>query len=124
MKKSHIHLIVISLGIIFVSLSAFHSYIWFDESYSVAIAKHSLIDIWKITGNDVHPALYYWMLHIIYLIFGSNILIFRLFSVLRYSSTWYFRIYPYKERFWRKSRTFVFFYELFFTDNGNLCRRN
>lgn len=79
-KKIHIGIII--LGIIFILLSAFHSDIWFDESYSVAIAKHNLVDIWNITGNDVHPALYYWMLHFVYLIFGNNAMIFRLFSVL------------------------------------------
>ena len=83
MKKEKIlHILIIVIGIIFILLPAFHSTIWFDESYSVAIAKHNFLDIWKITGNDVHPALYYWMLHIIYLIFGSNILIYRIFSVL------------------------------------------
>ena len=79
-KKLHIAVIV--LGCIFILLSAFHSNIWFDESYSVAIAKHDFMDIWKITGNDVHPALYYWLLHLVYLIFGNNVMIFRLFSVL------------------------------------------
>lgn len=81
-KTKYLHIAVIILGIIFISISAFHTNLWFDESYSVGIAKHSLIDIWKITGNDVHPALYYWALHIIYLIFGNNIIAFRLFSVL------------------------------------------
>lgn len=79
-KKLHVAIIII--GIIFILLSAFHSDIWFDESYSVAIAKHNFVDIWNITGNDVHPALYYWMLHFVYLIFGNNVMIFRLFSVL------------------------------------------
>ena len=83
MKKSKIlHIAIIILGTIFVLIPAFHTNIWFDESYSVAIANKSFSDIWTITGHDVHPALYYWMLHIIYLIFGSNILIYRLFSVL------------------------------------------
>lgn len=77
-----IHISIIILGTIFILLGAFHTSIWFDESYSVGIAKHSFIDIWKITGNDVHPSLYYWLLHIVYLIFGNNILIYRLFSVL------------------------------------------
>lgn len=70
------------LGIIFISLSAFHSNIWFDESYSVVLARHSFIDIWNYTALDVHPPLYYWLLHIVYLIFGSNILCFRLFSLI------------------------------------------
>ena len=84
MKKSQgvAHIVLIILGIIFISLSAFHTGLWFDESYSVAIAKHSFSEIWTITGGDVHPPVYYWLLHIVYLIFGNNILMFRLFSVL------------------------------------------
>lgn len=81
-NKKYLHIGIIILGIIFILLSAFHEDIWFDESYSVAIAKHSFTEIWNITGNDVHPALYYWMLHIIWMIFGNNIIAFRLFSVL------------------------------------------
>lgn len=80
--KKYLHIGIIILGIIFILLSAFHEDIWFDESYSVAIAKHSFSEIWTITGNDVHPPLYYWMLHIIWLIFGNQIIAFRLFSVL------------------------------------------
>lgn len=82
LQKKHLHIAIIILGAIFLILPSFHTSLWFDESYSVAIAKHSFADIWTITGNDVHPALYYWALHIIYLIFGNNILLFRLFSVL------------------------------------------
>ena len=81
-NKKHIHIAIIILGILFILLSAFHENIWFDESYSVAIAKHDFTDIWKITGKDVHPPLYYWMLHIVWMIFGNNIIAFRLFSVL------------------------------------------
>lgn len=81
-KKQILHIAIIVLGIAFILIPAFHSNIWFDESYSVAIAKHKFIDIWNITGNDVHPALYYWMLHIVYLIFGNNVIAFRMFSVL------------------------------------------
>ena len=83
MKKTKIvHIGIIILGIIFILIPAFHTNIWFDESYSIAIANKSFSEIWTITGHDVHPALYYWMLHIINLIFGSHILIYRLFSEL------------------------------------------
>ena len=79
MKKSKIiHLVVIIIGIIFIFIPAFHTSLWFDESYTVGIVNKSFIDIWRITGNDVHPALYYWLLHIVYLIFGANILVYRL----------------------------------------------
>lgn len=81
-KTKHLHIAIIILGIAFISLAAFHPDIWFDESYSVAIAKHNFADIWTITGNDVHPPVYYWMLHIVFLIFGNNVTVFRLFSVL------------------------------------------
>ena len=81
-NEKYIHIAIIILGIIFILLSAFHEDIWFDESYSVAIAKHNFTEIWTITGNDVHPPLYYWMLHIVWMIFGNNVIAFRLFSVL------------------------------------------
>lgn len=81
-KKKILHIAIIIIGIALILIPAFHSNIWFDESYSVAIAKHKFIDIWNITGNDVHPALYYWMLHIVYLVFGNNVIAFRLFSVI------------------------------------------
>lgn len=77
-----LNIIIIILGTIFISLSAFHSNIWFDESYSVAIANHSFSEIWNIGGNDVHPVFYYIMLKVISLIFGNNILIYRLFSIV------------------------------------------
>lgn len=81
-KNKIIHIGIIVIGTIFILISAFHNNIWFDESYSVSIANHSFSDIWKITSHDVHPPLYYWILHILNLIFGTNIIIYRLFSVL------------------------------------------
>ena len=80
MKKIHISIIII--GIILILLGAFHTNIWYDESYSVAMSMRSFSDIWKIGQTDVHPVLYYFMLKILNIIFGLNILIYRLFSVL------------------------------------------
>lgn len=77
-----LNIIIIILGTIFISLGAFHTNIWFDESYSVAISNHSFSEIWNIGGNDVHPVFYYIMLKIVSLIFGTNILVFRLFSIV------------------------------------------
>lgn len=78
----HWHMVVIIVGIIFVSIGAFHSNIWFDESYSVGLARHTLGEIWSIGGHDVHPILYYWMLRIVYLITGGSIMVYRIFSVI------------------------------------------
>lgn len=77
-----LNILIIILGTIFISLGAFHTNIWFDESYSVAIANHSFCDIWNIGGNDVHPVFYYIMLKLVSIVFGNNILIFRLFSIV------------------------------------------
>ena len=78
MKKQHIILII--LGTIYILLSAFHSNLWFDETYSTAIANHSFIDIFTIGASDVHPILYYYCLKILNVFFGPNIIIYRLFS--------------------------------------------
>lgn len=37
----HIHIALIVLGAIFAILPCFHTNIWFDESYSLSISKHS-----------------------------------------------------------------------------------
>lgn len=81
-KNKILHIVIIVVGAIFVLLSAFHTNIWFDESYSVSIANHNFFEIWHISSNDVHPIFYYWILHVLNLIFGMNVYVYRLFSVL------------------------------------------
>lgn len=76
------HIFIIIIGILFVSIGAFHGNMWFDESYSVGMARHSISEIWKIGGNDVHPVLYYWLLRIIYLLTGGSVIAYRVFSVI------------------------------------------
>lgn len=70
-KLKNIHIVIIIAGIIFNSISIFHPNLWFDEAYSVGLANKSFADIWTIGGNDVHPILYYYVLHIIYLILNG-----------------------------------------------------
>lgn len=79
-KRDKIHIAIIILGIVFVGIPVFHTSLWFDECYSVAICNHTFKEIWTIGAHDVHPVLYYLVLHIINLIFGNNILMYRLFS--------------------------------------------
>ena len=78
----NLHIVTLVLGSIFILLSIFHTSLWFDETYSVAIANHSMKEIWTIGGNDVHPVLYYWMLRIVCLLTGGSILAYRLFSTI------------------------------------------
>lgn len=55
---------------------------WFDESYTVGIVDKSFSSIWEIGGSDVHPVLYYFILKFFNLVFGNNILVYRLFSII------------------------------------------
>ena len=81
-KSKCLHIIIIILGIIWVSIPVFHANLWFDESYSVGMANHTFSEIWNIGGHDVHPVLYYWILHIIQLLFGNQIILYRIFSAI------------------------------------------
>ena len=89
-KMQKLHIAIIIIGTIFISLSAFHSNIWFDEAYSVGMAERTITEIWNIGGHDVHPVLYYWMLRIVSLIgtawgatsIAVKIVIYRIFSII------------------------------------------
>lgn len=81
-NNKHLHIAIIVIGIIFLLLGAFHTNLWFDESYSVAMASHDFGEIWTIGSHDVHPVLYYWILRIVGLLTGGSILAYRLVSVV------------------------------------------
>jgi mannosyltransferase len=38
--------------------------VWWDEGWSVWVARQSLADIARQVGHDVHPPLYFWLLHL------------------------------------------------------------
>jgi hypothetical protein len=76
------HILIIIAGSIFILLGAFHTEVWFDESYTIALISHDFSEIVQIDAKDVHPVLYYFLLKIVTSIFGNSILIARLFSVL------------------------------------------
>lgn len=74
------HVALLIAGTLFLLTGAFHGNVWFDESYSIAIANHSFAEIWRIGSGDVHPVLFYWALHVLNLVFGQNVLVYRLFA--------------------------------------------
>lgn len=37
--------------------------VWWDEGWSVWVARQSWVDILRQVGHDVHPPLYFWLLH-------------------------------------------------------------
>lgn len=77
-----LHFAVIFGGFAILLVNAFHANVWYDETYSVAIAWHPFDEIWRIGAKDVHPVLYYFFLHLIYMVFGTNIVAYRLFTVV------------------------------------------
>ena len=78
----YLHIAIVVIGTLFILFSSFHTNLWFDESYSVAIVNHSFSEIWTIGSNDVHPVLYYFLLRIIGLLTNNSILAYRLFSAV------------------------------------------
>ncbi len=38
--------------------------VWWDEGWSVWVARHSFVGILQQVGHDVHPPLYFWLLHV------------------------------------------------------------
>ncbi|WP_162874436.1 glycosyltransferase family 39 protein [Pseudomonas viridiflava] len=59
-----------------------HSAIWFDEAYSVLISAMPPADIWRYSANDVHPPLYYFLLHVWMILFGEGVFSVRLMSAV------------------------------------------
>ncbi len=46
--------------------------IWFDEAFSVWVAKAGVLQIIQTTAKDTHPPLYYFILHYWMAIFGDS----------------------------------------------------
>ena len=80
--NKYIHILIIIIGTLFTLLSCLHDNLWFDESYSVAMASHPVNEIWTIGSYDVHPILYYILLRIVAIITNESILAYRIFSVI------------------------------------------
>ena len=56
--------------------------IWHDEGYTAAIIQQPIHDIVTITTTDVHPPLYYVIMHVWQLVFGVSAVSLRGFSVV------------------------------------------
>lgn len=121
MKKiKNIHIAIIIAGILFNCISVFHPNLWFDEAYSVGIANKSFVDIWTIGGNDVHPVLYYWVLHIIYIICNAvgvgvngTIIAYRIFSAVCISLLGLLGFTHIRKDFGEKTGAFFSFFSYF-----------
>ncbi len=58
------------------------SSIWHDEGFSILLARRTPDLIWAGSARDVHPPLYYELLHIWMMYFGDSVLAIRSLSVV------------------------------------------
>lgn len=56
--------------------------LWWDEGYSVWFATHTLVGMAALTAQDIHPPLYYALLHGWIQLLGPSPVALRLFSVV------------------------------------------
>lgn len=59
-----------------------HSSFWFDEAYSVLISATTPSEIWRYSADDVHPPLYYLLLHVWMFFWGESVFSVRLMSAV------------------------------------------
>jgi len=55
---------------------------WSDEGNSLVMAHRSMAAIWQYAAKDIHPPLYYWLLHIWQWLFGDSEFALRSLSVV------------------------------------------
>jgi uncharacterized membrane protein len=85
--KSHpkldILFLLIALGIFatITLINAPRASIWFDEAFSSYISQFSFAQIAHYTALDVHPPLYYWVLKLWEMLFGTSALALRSLSI-------------------------------------------
>lgn len=86
-QKQRLTIILIWLALFIVACVLYfyrigYESLWYDESYTASIVKHSIGDIWRIAGTDSHPPLYFMALKIVTLLFGNTEAVLRSFSAL------------------------------------------
>ena len=63
-------------------LPILHQSYWRDEAFSVLLSSKNLKDILLLTIKDVHPPLYYFLLHFLIKLFGDAEYVTRSLSLL------------------------------------------
>ncbi len=90
-KKARFHLyipewVVVLLVTLLGAVARFSfiakSSIWHDEGFSIALATRTPVEIWAGSARDVHPPLYYLLLHFWMSLFGTSQLAVRSLSAV------------------------------------------
>lgn len=83
--EKHFLLLVVGFTLIFAAISlsiGMSQSVWFDEAYSITLAKRPIGELVHLTAIDVHPPVYYLFLHFWGGLFGFGELSLRLSSVI------------------------------------------
>ena len=73
---------LVALACILFFANINHEPLWLDETYSASMAAHGPMDIIRYVQDDVHPPLYYLLLHGMTRLVGNTPLGLRMLSVL------------------------------------------
>lgn len=83
-EKNNLLVIVVAV-LLFMSMALLIGLcqsVWFDEAYSILVAKQSVGELLRLTALDTHPPLYYVVLHFWAGLFGWGELALRSLSVI------------------------------------------
>ncbi len=74
--------IITIIAFVFLFIGINQESIWTDEAFTATIIQHSFTGIIYNTGGDMHPPLYYFLLKLFTIIFGTSEIALRSFSVM------------------------------------------
>ncbi len=83
-EKNNLFVIIVAV-LLFMALAlliGLRQSVWFDEAYSIIVAKQSIGELLRLTALDTHPPLYYIVLHFWAGLFGWSELALRSLSVI------------------------------------------
>ncbi len=75
--------IIIAVSTVIFIIVAFQSNdYWYDETFSLGLARHNIKELVILTARDVHPPLYYLILKIAMMIFPNSVSAAKIISVI------------------------------------------
>lgn len=81
-----VEIAMIALTFICACSIALNPYTWFDESFTISLARKPVTELIRITGMDVHPPLYYLTVKLFITVFGDRLFVYHLPSLLCYAA--------------------------------------
>ena len=90
MKSTAVTLLIVGVGLLAMAVCLWiglQQSVWFDEAYSIMVAKQAPHEIIRLAAIDTHPPLYYLLLHYWGELFQWNVVMLRMLSVMAYGGT-------------------------------------